>query len=90
MTVKEFITFFEQLGIHTHGLADPFYIECFISYLKEDIQEYVFKNHPPSWIEYYKHTLEAEPILNAQDPFSFFKPKSSLMAIGSPSQPLKI
>jgi hypothetical protein len=40
-TVKEFITTFEQLAIHTKGLVDPFYTECFISGIKKDIQKHV-------------------------------------------------
>ena len=50
-TVREFIATFEELVICTQGLVDPFYIECFISGLKEAIQAHVRGNHPPSWLE---------------------------------------
>ena len=48
--VKEFIKAFEQLAIHTKNLSDEFYIECFISDLKEAIWEHVQGHNPPNWL----------------------------------------
>jgi len=36
-SITDFITEFEQLDIRTEGLSDAFYLECFISGLKESI-----------------------------------------------------
>ena len=46
--VKEFITTFEKLAIHTIGLAESFYTECFINGLKGGIQAYVRGHHTPN------------------------------------------
>ena len=86
----EFITAFEQLAIHTNGLVDPFYKECFISGVKEAIQAHVWGNHPLNWLEACQRALEAETILNAQHPRSSFTPKSKSATIGSSTQPFKI
>ena len=40
-TVDEYITAFETLAFRTMGLQDDFYMECFISGLKEAIQAHV-------------------------------------------------
>ena len=39
--VRDYIATFEQLAIRTDGLGDEFYLECFISGLKEAIQAHV-------------------------------------------------
>jgi len=39
--VKEYIKAFEALAFCTGGLADEFYLECFISSLKDAIQAHV-------------------------------------------------
>ena len=49
--VKEYIAVFEKLAIPSKNLSVVFYIECFISGLKEAIQEHVQRNHPPNWME---------------------------------------
>jgi hypothetical protein len=45
-SVTNFITTFEQLAIHTEGLSDEFYLECFISGLKDAIKAHVCMHHP--------------------------------------------
>ena len=49
--VKEYIAAFEQLAIRSKNLSDVFYIECFISGIKEAIHEHVQGHHPPNWME---------------------------------------
>ena len=39
--VIDFILAFEQLPIHTKGLIDSFYMECFISGVKEEVRTQV-------------------------------------------------
>lgn len=88
--VREFITYFEKLDFHTKGLADSFYIECFIGGLKKAIQEHVQGNHPHNWLEACQCSLESKTILNAQHPHSSFTPKSNPAATNSSTQPFKI
>jgi hypothetical protein len=62
-SVTYFIMTFEQLAIQTEGLSDAFYLECFISGLKESIQAHVSMHHPTTWLQACQLALEAETIL---------------------------
>jgi hypothetical protein len=42
---------FEQLAIWTKGLSDEFYLECFISGLKEAIRDHVSMHHPTTQLQ---------------------------------------
>jgi hypothetical protein len=46
-----FITSLEQLAIRTEGLSDEFYLQCFISGLKEEICAHVCMHHPITWLQ---------------------------------------
>eukprot|EP00253_Pinus_taeda_P010028 PITA_10028 len=50
-TVEEYINAFESLAFRTKGLTNEFYMECFISGLKEAIKAQVLLYHPPTWME---------------------------------------
>jgi hypothetical protein len=49
-SIQDFIMTFEQLAIRTEGLSDEFYLECFISGLKEAIRAHVSKRDPTTWL----------------------------------------
>lgn len=80
---------FEKLAIHIEGLSNGFHIKCFISGLKETIQERVWGIHPPNYLESCQQDIEEETILNAHNPFSAFITKSRPVAMSNPSPPLK-
>jgi hypothetical protein len=88
--IKEYIVAFEKLAIHTKNLADVFYIECFISGLKEAIQAYVQGHHPPNWMEACHRALDVEVIINSQNPRSTFTTKSKPVPSSNRVPPLKI
>jgi hypothetical protein len=48
--VVNLIVAFEQLAIRTEGLSDEFYLECFISGLKEVSHAHVFMHHLINWL----------------------------------------
>jgi len=39
--MNEYITAFEALAFHTRGPQDEFYMECFVSGIKEAIQAHI-------------------------------------------------
>lgn len=65
-TVQEYITAFEALAFRTKGLIDEFYMECFISGLKEAIKAQVLLHHPPTWTEACQVARKVERALTAQ------------------------
>jgi hypothetical protein len=62
-SVLDFIVAFEQLAIKTEGLFDEFYLECFISGLKEAIRAHVSMHNPTTWLHACQLALEVETIL---------------------------
>jgi hypothetical protein len=50
---------FEQLAIYTEGLSDEFYLECFISGIKEAIKAHVNMHHPTIWLQACQLSREA-------------------------------
>jgi hypothetical protein len=50
--VIDFIIAFEQLPIHIEGLSDDFYLECFISSLKDTIKAQVSMHHLITWLHH--------------------------------------
>ena len=50
-SITDFIMTFEQMDIRTEDLSDAFYFECFISVLKESIQDHVNMHHPTTWLQ---------------------------------------
>jgi len=63
--VHDYITAFEALAFRTGGLANEFYLECFISGLKDAIQAHLWMHHPPTWLEAYTTACEVERDLAA-------------------------
>lgn len=65
-SMTDFITAFEQLAIRTEGLSNEFYLECFISGLKDTIKAHVCMHHLATWLQACHLAKEAETILQAQ------------------------
>ena len=63
-TVKYYISTFETLAIKTDSLGDDFYLECFISGLKEAIEAHVRMHHSTTWLDTYNKALDVEITLN--------------------------
>jgi len=64
-TIKYYIVTFETLAIRKEGLGDAFYLECFISGLKEAIQAHVRMHHPPTWMDTFNKAIKVERTLAA-------------------------
>jgi hypothetical protein len=62
-SVSDFIKTFEQLDIITEGLSNEFYLECFISGLKEAIKAHVSMHHPTTWLQACRLAKEEKAIL---------------------------
>lgn len=89
-TVEEYITAFEALAFRTKGLTDEFYMECFISGLKEAIKAQVLLHHPPTWNEACQVARKVELALTAQSNRTNFPAKSRPSQAPNMTQPLKI
>jgi hypothetical protein len=66
-TVEYFIVFFECLPFQTEGMTDPFFQECFISGLKEEIQAHVLMDRPSTWMEDTKRDKESQKVVSSQN-----------------------
>jgi hypothetical protein len=64
--VTDFISVFEKLAIGTKGLVNEFYLECFLSGLKDAFQAHVCIHHPTTWLQACTLALEDEDIMQAQ------------------------
>eukprot|EP00253_Pinus_taeda_P028424 PITA_28424 len=89
-TVEEYITAFESLAFHTWGLSDAFYMECFISSLKEAIKAQVLLHHPPSWMEACKVARNVERALAVQYGRPNFSAKGRPPQAHNTTQTLKV
>eukprot|EP00253_Pinus_taeda_P034658 PITA_34658 len=89
-TVDEYITAFEALAFCTMGLQDAFYMECFISGLKEAIQVHVRLHHPPTWLEACKVASNFECALAAQSNRPNFTAKGRPPQAHNTTQTLKV
>ena len=88
--VKEFITTFEQLAIHTKNLSDEFYTKCFNSGFKEAIRAHVKGHQPLNWMEAFHRDLDIEVIINSQKSRSTFTTKRKPIPSSNPVPPLII
>eukprot|EP00253_Pinus_taeda_P017878 PITA_17878 len=88
--VDEYITTFEALAFRTRGLSDVFYMECFISGLKEAIKAHVQLHHPPTWIEACKVDRNVERALAALATHPNFTAKGRTTQAHSTTQTLKV
>ena len=89
-TVDEYITAFEALAFRTKGLTDEFYMECFISGLKEAIKAQVLLHHPPTWTEACQVARKVERALTAQSSRPNFPAKGRPSQAPNTTQTLKI
>eukprot|EP00253_Pinus_taeda_P027555 PITA_27555 len=89
-TVQEYIKAFEALAFRTGGLTDEFYLECFISGLKDAIQAHVGLQHPVSWLVACKIACEVEHVLVAQSARLNFIAKGCPTQTPSTTQTLKV
>ena len=87
--MDEYITSFEALAFGTRGLSDVFYMECFISGLKEAIKAQVLLHHPPTWTEACKVARNVECVLVAQYSHPNFSAKGRPPQAHNTTQTLK-
>eukprot|EP00253_Pinus_taeda_P012205 PITA_12205 len=88
--MDEYITAFEALAFCTRGLSDVFYMECFISGLKEAIKVHVQLHHPPTWLEACKVAREVERGLAALATHLNFTANCRTSQAHSATQTLKV
>ena len=88
--MQEYIKAFEALAFCTRGLVDEFYLECFISGLKDTIQAHVRLQHPISWLAACKIAHEVERVLAAQSNSPHFTAKGRPPQAQSTTQTLKV
>jgi hypothetical protein len=78
------------LAIRTEGLSDEFYLECFLSGLKDAIQAHVCMHHPTTWLQACTLALEVETIMQAQPLHSVVTNHPHPGATSAPTQTLKV
>ena len=88
--MDEYVTAFEALAFRTRDLLDAFYMECFISGLKEAIQVHVRLHHPPTWSEACKVARKVERALVAQSICPNFTAKGRPPHAHNTTQTLKV
>jgi hypothetical protein len=64
-SITYFITTFEKLDIRTEGLSNVFYVDFFISGLKEAIWAHVNMHHPTTWLQACQLGTKVDSILQA-------------------------
>lgn len=88
--MDESVTAFEALALCTRCLSDVFYMELFISGLKEAIKAHVLLHHPPTWTEPCKVSRNVEHALSSHYSFPNFTTKGHLPQVHSMTQTLKV
>jgi hypothetical protein len=58
--VEDFIVDFECLDFRKKGMSDAFFLDCFISGLKDEIWAHVLMARPQNWVEGTKGEKEAQ------------------------------
>ena len=71
-TIQEYIKAFEALAFGIGGIANEFYLECFINGLKDAIQVHVRMHHPATCLAACMTAHEVERTLAAQSPHPNF------------------
>jgi hypothetical protein len=89
-SVTDFIMTFEQLDIHTKGLSDEFYLECFINGLKEAIKAHVNMHHPTTWLQACQLARKEETILQMPSLKAPFTTQPCLRTTPALTQTLKV
>jgi len=87
---RDYIVAFEQLVIWAEGLGDAFYLECFISGLKEVIQAHVRMHHPYTWLEACNKAIEVEVDLHAKSNCPNFIARACPTLTMDPTQTIKV
>jgi hypothetical protein len=87
---EDFIATFERMAFQMEGMIDAFFLECFISGLKEDIWAHVLMDRPSSWVEATKRDKEAQQVVSSQNKKPTFIPRPKPVTPTTPSAPLKI
>eukprot|EP00253_Pinus_taeda_P036412 PITA_36412 len=90
VSLNEYIASFEALAFRTGGLHDEFYVECFVSGLKEAIQAHIRLHHPSSWLHACRIAREVECALAAQSNRPNFIAKGRPPQAQSTTQTLKV
>jgi hypothetical protein len=88
--VEDFIATFECLNFQTEGMTNAFFLECFVSGLKEEIQAHVLMARPLTWVEATKIAKEAQQVVSSQNQKPSFIPHPKPVTPTTPSAPLKI
>jgi hypothetical protein len=70
--MEEFIATFEQLTFRTKGMSDTFFLECFISGLKDEIRSQVLMTRPQTWLEATQCAKEAQQLVISKNHKPFF------------------
>jgi hypothetical protein len=81
---------FEELAIRTEGLSNEFYLQCFISGLKEAIKAHVNMHHSTTWLHACKLSRETKTILQASSLKAQFTTHPRPWATLSPTKTLKV
>jgi len=68
----------------------PFFQECFISGLKDEIRAHVLMARPQSWVEATKRAKEAQQVVSSQNRKPSFIPRPKPVNHTTPSTLLKI
>ena len=88
--MDEYIIAFEALAFRTRGITNEFYMECFISVLKEAIKAQVLLHHPPTWTEACQVARKVQRALTAQSSRPNFPSKGRPPQAPNTTQTLKV
>jgi hypothetical protein len=88
--MEDFIATFEHLDFKTKDMSDDFFMECFISGLKDEICSHFLIGCPHTWLEATQRAKEAQNILSSQNHKPSFPPLPKTTHFTPPATPLKI
>jgi hypothetical protein len=88
--VEDFIVSFECLAFFREGMSDVFFLECFISGLKDEICAHILMAHPWSWVEATKIDKKEKQVVSSQTKKPSFIPLPKPVTLTPSSTPLKI
>jgi hypothetical protein len=89
-TMEDFIASFERLAFHIDDMSDVFFLECFISGLKDEMHAHVLMGRTQSWVDATKRDKEAQHVVSSQNQKPSFIPRTKTVTPTPPSTPLKI
>jgi hypothetical protein len=88
--VEDFITSFDHLDFRTKGMADAFFMECFINGIKDEICAHVLMECPHTCLEATQQSKEEQQIISSQIQKPPFLPCHKPTNPTPPATPLKI